>query len=275
MMRAPLVILWLAVWLLGGCTVPVKQTGAADAPIETSIAAVRADPHAYDGKYVRVRGLIGQCAGGRSGCAIFAIAPDGKPQWEAPSLGLSFSRDTATLNFPEDMPVNDIEGALGYLYRFSEVTVEGRYEFSCDSADYNFDHKVKQGPLEEIVVCTDGAIDFGDVKIVAVHHRWPSTAFSRFRPDGKLTPLTAQDTRALITLYEGFNVPPSKRDGTPYLAFAGRDDDARLCVCLTKNCDGQWPTEAWQLLSSPMNPYACVRAERAHGAWQFPPSLGR
>ena len=108
-----------------------------------------------------------------------------------------------------------------------------------------------------------------------------STAFSA-DTDPKLAPLPAAKAKTIIAAYKELGYLAFGSNEAQYKAFAIPSDEesperesAELCVCFIKNCDGKWPTEPAHLLGNPMNPYACVSADRAQGAWHFQPALDR
>lgn len=264
--------LFLLLAIASGCT--THPGGSADTPIDTTIAAVRADGAKYDGKYVRVRGLVTGCVA--FVCGLMPISPQGTPDLEAPRLRFNFWPGAATLNLSDAVMHDRISMPLGFLYRFSEATLVGRYTYTCDSAE---DVLAKPGPgnLQEITVCTDGGDDLDEATVVAVHRRWPSTAFSGGAGAPKLIPLPADTMKAMAAAYmaAGGIKPWEAKD--PYRAFGDRNDAeaAHFCVCLKKDCTGQWPTESQHLPGNPMNPYTCVYAKRSDGAWRFQPSFDR
>lgn len=262
----------VSIVILTGCAMPTRPGSSADAPIDTTIAAVRTAGPTYDGKYIRVRGLLDQC--GYWACGIVPISPDGKVDWEARRLRFNFSLGSRALNISNPVMADRARIALGFLYRFSEVTLVGLYDYTCDSAE---DITGKPGELQEITVCTDGGPDLQHAEVATVHRRWPSTAFSGGPDARRLIPLpidTVKEMAAVYTANGGVSVWDRK---DPYRAYVGSFEDrsAYFCVCLKNDCSGLWPTEPWHLPGNPTNPYTCVHAERSDGAWRFQPSFDR
>ena len=264
--------LFLLLTIASGCA--TRPGGSGDSPIDTTIAAVRADGAKYDGKYIRIRGLVTRCDA--FVCGLVPISPEGKPDWEARRLRFNFWSGAAILNIPDPVMRSRISMPLGFLYRFSEATIVGRYDYTCDSAE-DVLAKPASGNLQEITVCTDGGDDLHEATVVSVHRRWPSTAFSAGTDAPKLTPLSADTVAAMTAAYiaAGGIKPWETKD--PYRAFIDSNDaeSARFCVCLKQDCTGQWPTEPQHLPGNTMNPYTCVQAKHNDGAWHFQPSFDR
>jgi len=258
---------WIAAVLFLVATLPscaINPGKSPDSPLDTTIAAVRANGPQYDGKYVRVRGLLNQCIG--FSCVLHPVAKNGTPDWKAPEFRIAFSRDAPNLMLPEDFEARSF---LGYLYRFSEITIVGQYDYTCDSA--NDPHPVGPGGLQDVVICTDAATNFADVRVVAVHKRWPSTAFSIW-PGKKLSPLPPPLAETIIAAFKE-NRSANLSETNQYHVLNNPEDatSAYLCVCLENSCAGKWPTQAPQVLGNPANPYVCAYASLDHGTWHFAP----
>jgi hypothetical protein len=258
---------------LAGCAVAPHPGSGGESPIDTTIAAVRADGPKYDDKYVRVRGLVVRCS--YFPCELVPVSPDGKPDWKAKSLRFDFAYSPA-LGIPDSVMRSRVNIAMGFLYRFSEVTLVGRYDYACDSAEDVVAKPGNAGKLQEVVVCTDGGPDLHDIAVGAVHRRWPSTAFSGGNEASKLISLSPETTRAMAAIYQasggGIPVKDSDRESHAFVD-SFEHGSAHFCVCLKKDCTGQWPTEGWHLRGNPMNPYTCASAKRTDGVWRFQPSF--
>jgi len=236
---------------------------------------VRAEGPKYDGEYIRVRGLLGQCKG--FPCELTPISSDGKPDWGARSLRLTFSHDAPTLNALDSVMPERVTIVLGYLYRFSEITVVGQYDYTCDSAEDVIARQTKLGSPDDITVCADGGAVLHHAMVVTVHHRWPSTAFSRADDARKLIPLSPGTTKTMAAVYRASDGVPVGDQEREYRAFVDSFDDssAYFCACLKKDCTAQWPTEPQHVPGNPMNPYTCSYAKRTDGVWRFQPSFDR
>jgi hypothetical protein len=252
--------------------------GTVDAPINTTIEAVRSAGAKYDGKYVRVRGLLNRCSG--FDCALIPLSSDRTPDLKARRLRISFSHRQPTLNVANAVENSRVDIVIGFLYRFSEITVEGRYDYTCDSSEDVLtkpakpDGAGKPGKLQEITVCTDAATNFYDATVIEVHRRWPSTAFVG---GSKLIPLSSGTAAAMAAVYKESEGAGSREENWQYRAFVNsfEDGSAHFCACLKEDCTGQWPTEPHHLPGNPMNPYTCSSAKRTDGVWRFQPSFDR
>lgn len=274
-----LAIILFFLTIAAGCVPANRQTavaeaGTAGAPIDTTIGAVRSDGAKFDGKYVRVRGLLNQC--NAFNCALIPVSPDGTPDLEARRLRLNFSHRIPPLNLTNEVMDNRVDIVIGFLYRFSEITIEGRYDYTCDATEDMLAKPTKPGELQEITVCTDAATNFHDAVVIEVYRRWPSTAFSDVR-NSKLIPLSTKTTSALAALYKESGGAGSRAEKWQYRAFVDSFEygSAHFCACLKDDCTGQWPTERQHLPGNPMNPYTCTYAKYAAGAWRFQPSFDR
>jgi hypothetical protein len=277
-MRRPAALAYLILAALaGGCATQGQLGTTIDAPIETSIQAVRADPSHYDGKFVEIRGVLDACT--QLACAIRQVKPGMSPGADdAPSISVTFKMGPTPAIAQPDTDVMSLSGALANrLYRFSEITAVGLYAATC--APTPAEPAVTEGEREVITVCSDHAGDFKIARVLTVHKRWPATAFGS-KDDALVTlpPATSKNVfAAYIHAILAVNPDSDIAEWTPaYRAFALKDepDSAILCICRGKQCDNGWPSSVTALVSAPANPYGCVEAARANGSWRFaPPSI--
>ena len=207
---------------------------AVEEAVATTIETIDADPAKYYGKPVRIRGLIGACT--TPNCEIVPVAP-----------GTRIGRDRAM-----PMMFSDRPGApqMAYLYRFSEVTVEGRYDRAGLTVD----------------------------RVVTVHKSWSALNFfdPGDKPGNRLTAPPPKLAEALLAAYTAWRDRPGSvapdPNTTPYRSFVDPTDAGApyFCFCRSNDCDGEWPMIAEQLLVSPANPYSCAKAEKQGSLWQFP-----
>jgi hypothetical protein len=261
---------------IGGCMTPPQPGTSIDAPIETSIQAVKSNPSQYDGKFIMVRGVLDECTGVT--CDIRQTKSDGSPKGrDAPALSVTFKMGPEVTAAPGDSQVMTLSGELASrLYRFSDVTAVGQYAAKCD-LDSTAAKTVGEGEREEITVCNDRG--FKIARILAVHKRFPATAFGS--KDDTLAQLPPAAAKALFTAYvkaiAAVNPEADMSDWKPpYRAYSSGDepDTAILCICRGKQCDSGWPSSIVALVSAPANPYGCVEAARVNGSWRFaPPSI--
>jgi hypothetical protein len=271
-----------------GC---VGNGGSVETPVQTSVAAVVADPARYHGKYLRLRGFVDHCE--RLSCSIVEHAPDTAPRDPAanPALPIDFEIEPGRTAPIDDADFRDRSRPLmDELYRFAEVTVVGYYNATCQLG-YDPDHPprtVKKpngspaaGELESIVVCTDRAGSFKIQQVLAVYRRWPATAVPVAYPssNGSLTPLSPSEGTDVFAAYKAAvsAVGPNYTvDWNPeHRAFRVKIDDdgwTVLCVCRIEKCEGRWPSSVDHLTSAPSNPYACTDTTRVRDAWRFPPA---
>jgi hypothetical protein len=266
----------LATALIGGCMMPPQLGGTIDTPIETTIQAVKSDPSRYDGKFIMVRGVLDECTS--YACDIRQTKPDAPPKdGTSPSLSVTFKMGAETTAAANDSQVMTLSGELANrLYRFSDVTAVGQYAAKCDLEPAPAKTAV-DGQREEITVCNDRG--FKIARILAVHKRFPATAFGSKDPGlSQLPPSAAKNLfNAYIKAILAVNPEADMSDWKPpYRAYSSGDeaDTAILCICRGKQCDNGWPTSVVALISAPANPYGCVEAARVGGTWRFaPPSI--
>ncbi len=270
MRGCPVFALFLMVGLAAGCASSSDMGASVDTPIDTSIGAVKADPARYHQKFIRVRGVVNSCT--RLDCGIEQAAPGALPAKDAAALGIG--------SIPEGGQQDggaEFSGPLfDRLYRFAEVTVVGRYDASCDLGRDTGKPPGVNGKIEEIQICADRAPGLTIYRVLAVHKRWPATAFAH--ADDTLFPVDPAVARAVFLAYSramsSFN--PEIDPGTwkpDYRVFGVGDEagSALLCICRTGQCKDAWPSSLRATIPAPANPYACVEASRVDGAWRFPP----
>lgn len=269
-MRRVLAVLGIVAGAVSGCASTggpgLLGRGSADAPIETTIAAVKAEPAKFQDKYLRMRGLI-YCW--HVGCSLLAVAPGTIPPNDHPqSLPIGFG-DMDKHVFDGSSPVsqayadeNRVGRAIKEAYVFSEATVEGLYH----PAD------CPQEP-RAIVDCAIGAADFEVTKIAAVHKRWPSTVFPMGAGGEEFRPVPPEAAKAMALAYDKaaeLAGDDPRIANSQYRAFTTGSDMAVLCICRANRCDGAWPRSDLQVIASPNNPFACVDAKSIEGQWHFP-----
>lgn len=265
----------LAAVLLGGFVVGCAGPTQSLAVTETSITAIYKNPKAFDGRLVRVRGVLDQC--GRFSCGLCESPPGFLPGDRAQCLRPVF---------------DDLLGGahLDSLYRFSEITIEGRYDFSCDAFDQaakELNRKDRNSGIQEIIVCTDRASNLHVTKVVQVHKRWPATqGLYHDYLGGPLASAPSDLVQQIVQQHDLFLPEGStlklrtKRIGKDYMVLKRTSLDlpdnpgAFLCICNNTDCTGQWPTHDGHVwLASVVEPYRCSLAEEVHGAWRFPPQF--
>ena len=123
---------------------------SAQEPHETAIADILKDPQHFNGQVLRVRGVIDRCE--RFSCKLCANTPGTLPNSDAACLKPEFDEMLGGKRLDE-------------IFRYSELTVQGRYDWTCDGTQ-NADGTVN--------VCTDRATDFIITGVIAVHKRWPT-----------------------------------------------------------------------------------------------------
>ncbi|MDB5395088.1 MAG: hypothetical protein JWM91_2594 [Rhodospirillales bacterium] len=259
--------------LTAGCATHPQLGTTIDTPIETSIQAVRSNPSQFDGKYILVRGILDECTS--FACDIRQVKPGASPKdSNAPSLSVTFKMGPNATAAPADNQVMSLSGELANrLYRFSEVTAVGQYAAKCDLGPAPA-KAAADGDREEITICNDRGFNIS--RIMAVHKRWPATAFgSKDESLSVMSPTAAKGVftsyiKAILAVNPEADIAEWK---PPYRAFASKDepDTAILCICRGKQCDGGWPSSLIEMISAPSNPYGCVEASRANGTWRFPP----
>jgi hypothetical protein len=270
-MRRILAVLGIVAVAVSGCTTTgspgLLGRGSADAPTETTIAAVKAEPGKFQDKYLRLRGLI-YCW--HVGCSLLAVAPGTIPPNDHPqSLPIGFDgmdKDVFDVSSPASRAYADENRAgrvIKEAYVFSEATVEGLYHPA-------------ECPQEAgaIVDCAIGAADFEVTKIVAVHKRWPSTVFPVGAGGEDFRPLPPETAKTMALAYDKaaeLAGDDPRIASSQYRAFTTGSDMAVLCICRVDRCDGAWPRSDLQVIASPNNPFKCVDAKSIEGQWRFPP----
>jgi hypothetical protein len=269
-MRRILAVLGMVAVAVSGCTTTGSPSllgrGSADAPIETTIATVKAEPGKFQDKYLRLRGLI-YCR--HVGCSLLAVAPGTIPPNDHPqNLPIGFDgidKDVFDVSSPASQAYADenrVGRAIKEAYVFSEATVEGLYHPA----------ECPQEP-RAIVDCAIGAADFEVIKIVTVFKRWPSTVFPVGAGGEDFKPLPPETAKAMALTYDKaaeLAGDDPRVANSQYRGFTARSDMAVLCTCRIGRCDGAWPRSDLQVIASPNNPFECVDAKSIEGQWHFP-----
>lgn len=240
------------------------------APVETTVAAVRADPEAFGSQTVRLRGEVNGCAG--FDCRI--CPEEMTPQSYEPEACLSMTFDGfATETEHEAYSAHRL---MEESFRFSVVTLTARVDPACltnrpwppepPSTDEN--------EIVEIVVCTDRASVLRDARVEAVHERHPA---NEGLPIYRLEALTsAPDIESVLIADFLAALPWHRDDHLQFAAFRPEDrnfteaeDDALLCFCVEDDCTGRWPVhQGLGVLETPNNSYNCYWALKWDGRWR-------
>ncbi len=249
---------------------------AEESAVEVSIAKVLKTPGTYHGKLVRVRGVLNECIS--MTCMLCPSAPGKLPTDTKACFGVEFE------------PVVEASKLEG-LYRFAEITAEGRYDATCDPQG-------RADPYSEqnqtMVVCTDRATDFMMTRVIDVHKRWPATqGFLTEYRGWQLTMASTEEAKAVIVSYNALQLYDSdmiqRHDDEAYKVFrVTREDnepvipetnplpsrdEAVLCKCIDDSCAGKWPKLTGHLYPTVANPYRCAAAVRVGKDWRFLPEM--
>lgn len=232
--------------------------------IDTTIAAVLANPDAFHDATIRVKGTLNICVS--FDCKL--CEGIGETQCLNSSVLDPLTGDPTDANWRAHY-------RLEALYRFTKVTVVGRFNASCLTGK---SYEPPPRGTTEFVVCSDRATVFTVDRVEKVHERFPAT---RFRSSYYLTDtlVAAPDAEAdeVVAAYVAA-LPVSRADKLdPHKVFRvkwDRDSDRsardELCFCLDKDCAGRWPSKLAHTLSTPNNPYSCVSAENVNRVWRVP-----
>ncbi len=272
-------VVMAALAFVAGCAIQPRAGDSVDAPIPTTIEAVRADPGRYHHKFVQLRGLVDACT--PWGCNLLAVKPGtipAKTEFRASILAaISFDFVPAPGAQTEDESVDRSAELMETLYRFTEVTLVGQYDASC-ALGYDPDEALQNGKRQNEVICLDHAGGLQVYRILAVHKRWPSSdgALWGYKPT-PLVPVSREQTAALFDSFKAAaSIPKRDHDALndEHRAFMDpkRPDKAILCICRAKSCEGRWPSDADDLVPAPANPYQCTLGVRTQTDWRFPPA---
>ncbi len=253
---------------------------AAEEVVDLSIDKVLKPPLRYDGKLIRVRGVLNECV--RFSCLLCQTKAGELPTGDHKCLRPEFDL-LGDGKGGDDESGGRTEKASEELYRFAEITAIGRYDAKCDLGRGEPDPK--DDKIQNLVVCTDRATNFRIVQVVAVHKRWPASKGLMTLYGGlKLSAANAADSARIVDAFntlqaaEGWKIDIKDRtkvfrverdpNGDP-----NAPDKAFLCQCDDDSCEGTWPTRAGQIIATMVQPFQCVAAYRVKNAWVFPPRL--
>lgn len=240
------------------------------APVETTVAEVRADPEAFGSQIVRLRGELNGCAG--FDCRI--CPEEMTPESYEPEACLSMSFDGFAIE--SEQSTYSANRLIEEAFRFSVVTLTARVDPACltnrpwppESPSTDEDDVVA------VVVCSDRASVLRDARVEAVHARHPANNGlptyhrSALYAAAELGDVLIADLLAAVPWYRNDNLQfaafrPEDR------SFREAEDEALLCVCREDNCTGRWPThEELGVLETPNNPYHCYTALKWDGHWR-------
>jgi len=261
----------LAAWvaLIVSLLVMATPAFAGEKVIETSIEAIYKNPKKFDGRLLRVRGAVDQCAD--FSCQLCMSETGALPGNAAQCLRPSFDKALGGTR-------------LDAIYRFADVTVDGRYDYLCDRANYESQESKKDG-AQLIEVCTDRATNFTITRVVAVHKRWPAIqGIFHWYLGGPVASAPMDWVHEIVKAYDAFERRDSDRigeipPGKTYVVLKQNSEDdkdpqAALCLCDGDDCTGKWPTHAGHLwLRSLADPYHCALVKQVKGEWRFPPAF--
>jgi hypothetical protein len=275
-----LVLCFIGAVLLGGCATQPRLGDSVDAPVPTTIQAVLADPLQYHHKFIELHGLVDACT--PWGCNILAVDAGTIPAKDARVTGIQFDflpEPGSPPEKPGDDFVDRATDLLEQAYRFSEVTLVGRYDAKCalgyDPDDQEAARKKQQG---EFSICLDHHGDLRVQRVLAVYKRWPASAGALWGYAQKpLSPMPPDLTESLFTSFRGAALmanPDLDEWEAEHRAFVDPKEPDRgiLCICRAKQCDGKWPAMADDLVPAPANPYQCTVGIRTKIGWRFPPA---
>lgn len=249
--------------------VALEPSGSAHAApvIETTIDQLMQQPLTYRDKIVRVRGVLDECYS--LNCRLCTAATKNLPEEQQICVSPQFG-DPARRDEPDRSPAERTRRHLDELYRFSDLTVEGRFD-------------PKRWPIEgggeAIAVCSDRCPDLVAVTVVQVHQRWPATQATFHTYEGELMPpmprAAAKKMRAdYAALQAAYGIELD--EPSAYKMFWDLADDGTpstrlgvLCTCVEDSCTDQWPTKFGHTIKSPNNPYTCLPAALIKGRWSF------
>jgi hypothetical protein len=223
----------------------------AAAPQPATLDAIRAAPDAYEGKWVRLRGQINQCA--NFDCAI--CPEEATPDDPQPGrcLRLDWDRQRGS----------DREHGANFdpIYRYASVDLVARFEGGCLKG-----------------MCTDRAPVLFDARVIAVLKRRPSAdgLNARRRIERMVDPPEAL-ARPLIDLIA------QRRETGPfgphYRVFADPEDpniEKSAIVCRSsgdRGATGTWPVDQEAAIFAPSTEdwFKCFFAKKSEGHWYIQP----
>lgn len=249
-----------------------------DEIVETTVAAVYADPLKFHNKIIRIRGAMDYCWGYH--CLICEPNQTELPIDQRACLATSFTS-----------PHRWSGRYLEEMYRFAEITAQGIFDARCM---IRYDPETSDGQPDEngdseIYICTDRGTVFSVSDVLEVHKRWPPNATVRRQGD-KLVNATPQETKRLKNAFLNSISISAQDDFLPediiFRAFTfeqgwlpTHDDnpaitqDAALCYRTSweELSEEEWPRTSFEaLLPVVRKPFSCHRAEKAFGRWRFP-----
>ena len=224
---------------------------AAASPLATTADSIRANPAAFDGKWVRLRGQIDQCT--HFDCSICPEeATPADPEAER-CLRLSWDRQRGS----------DQERGADFdpIYRYATVDLVARFDSACLKG-----------------LCTDRASVLRDSRVVAVLKRRTSAEglVGRRHINRMLDPppTAAEPLIALIG-----RMRPTVPNGPYYRVFADPNDptiERSAIVCRSSGDQahsGAWPTDQTSAIfaRSTEDRFKCFFAQKTDGQWFISP----
>lgn len=251
--------------------------------VEARIADVIADPERYGGQTLRIRGQVDACFG-----FVCSICPE--EMTPATAEGEKCLRMAFDGFMSEEDRAREDEG--GYvpapwrefeaLFRFSVVTAEGVFNPSCLTNRPWPREPGAVGDDEDVIVCSDRATTWLSVQVRTVHRRLPSNAGLVFgRDGGGLSPAPDSVSAPVKAAYLDYLRLIGSDEEDPIAVFSPEfadlkpetaDKEARLCICLTDDCEADWPRRDVSIWArTPNDPYICHVALKTDGVWRVFP----
>lgn len=250
--------------------------------IDVRIADVIAEPERYGGQTLRIRGQIDACYG-----YVCSICPEDmtlETLADEQCLRMSFDgfADEESWSAEDTRYAPSVRGAMEEAFRYSVLTGEGTFDPSC------LTHRPwppePDAAFVDEVLCMDRATTWRGVQVKAVHRRIMSNDGLIFGSHkGRLTEAPEEVSGQVKMAYQTYLPFSDAGHGGalkvflpefPVLGSEGgvEDEEARLCVCLKDDCEGDWPRHDISVWAHTVNdPYVCHAALKVDGVWGIYP----
>lgn len=226
----------------------------------------------YDGRIIRVRGQLDTCFNGIYGLGCMLCPEQMTTVDPNRCVSLEFAMEPTTLDHQAPLRV---VSHIQETYRFATVTVEAQFD-----ATFLFDEN--GNPVKPLPYLTaDGSPpNLFDAHVVQVHARKSARDGLVLYGAEQLSPALSEERSVMLAALaasnpddgfskrEVFAIPPSpsilerRQIGDPTVP------DGAGCMCLTEDCQGQWPTRWFLGMKSPANSFRCWAMQKVDGGWR-------
>lgn len=243
----------LAVPAILALILSAAPAAARERPVDATGLQLMTQPRAYNMKLVRLRGRIDQCTR-----IVCSLCPETATDLVAGCVGIGLG-EADEPGEPGDRRTR-VADSLRELYRFTTVTLEGRFDAHC--------------LIRTDIVCTDGVTMLREVRILKVWKRQTVNDGLVTGHADPVTPAGQEDAAAMLAAVRPLLAIPDQEEEPPMAAFdwdTDLVDGARfgmVCYCREDSCQGRWPTRRPLGFKSPSNPFDCFDLIKDQGGWR-------